>query len=98
MSLDRKKTYMQQDTQARVLHRLKIVRGHLDKVITMVEQQEYCMDILYQTLAVENALKEVDALVLENHLLTCASDAIRGEEEKREAAVQEIVKMFKRSR
>lgn len=51
-----------------MLHRLKIVRGHLDKVISMVEQQEYCLDILNQTLAAENALKEVDALVLENYL------------------------------
>ena len=61
----------------RILHRLKIARGHLDKVISMVEKDEYCIDVLHQSTAVQRALSETDDVVLENHLQTCAADAIK---------------------
>lgn len=60
-----------------LVHRLKIVRGHLDKVITMVEKDDYCIDIVHQSIAIQSALKEVDNLVLKNHMETCVADAIR---------------------
>lgn len=84
------------DTQERIVHRLKIARGHLEKVIRMAEGQEYCIDVLHQSQAVQKALKETDSLILENHLKTCASDAIRkGEAEK---AISEVMEVFKRGR
>ncbi|MBI4080230.1 MAG: metal-sensitive transcriptional regulator [Candidatus Levybacteria bacterium] len=83
------------DTQERIVHRLKIARGHLEKVIRMAEEQEYCIDVLHQSQAVQKALKETDSVILENHLKTCASDAIRkGETEK---AVHEVMEVFKKS-
>lgn len=87
--------YRPKDTQERIMHRLKIARGHLEKVIKMVEGQEYCIDILHQSQAVQKALKETDNLILENHLKTCASDAIR--EGRQEEAIQEVMNVFKRS-
>lgn len=58
------------DTKERHLHRLKIARGHLSKVISMLEDDAYCIDILHQSQAVQKVLKEVDNLILENHLQT----------------------------
>ncbi|MCL5435421.1 MAG: metal-sensitive transcriptional regulator [Patescibacteria group bacterium] len=85
--------YRPKNTQERVLHRLKIARGHLDKVISMVEKDEYCIDVLHQMHAVETGLKETGNLVLENHLKTCAANAIkRG---KGEEAVKEVMSVFK---
>lgn len=82
------------DTQERVLHRLKIARGHLSKVIKMVEGDEYCIDVLHQSQAVQSALKEADNVLLENHLKTCAADAIaRG---RKKEAVEEVMNVFKR--
>ena len=40
-----------------LLHRLKIARGHFDKVIKMIEDDVYCLDITMQTHAIQNALK-----------------------------------------
>lgn len=80
--------------QERVGHRLKIAKGHLEKVITMVEEQKYCIEILHQLNAIESALKETGNLVLENHLKTCAADAIR--EGRKEKAISEIMEVFKR--
>lgn len=78
-----------------LLHRLKIARGHLEKVISMVENNEYCLDIVQQTQAVEMALKKVDELILENHLKTCVRESIvsgKGIDEK----VAEVIEVFKR--
>lgn len=88
--------YRPKNTQERILHRLKIAYGHLDKVIKMVENRQYCIDILHQSQAVQEALKETDNLILENHLKTCAADAIR--EGRQEEAVQEVMNVFKKRR
>lgn len=79
----------------RAIHRLKIARGHLNKVIEMVEKGEYCIDVLHQSLAVQKALEETDALILENHLKTCVVDHIKkGESAK---SIDEIMKVFKKN-
>lgn len=77
------------------LHRLKIVRGHVDKVIKMVESDEYCIDILMQTKAVRSALEKVDTVLLENHLSHCVVEHIK--EGRVEQAVEEVLKVFNRS-
>lgn len=81
-------------TKSNPLHRLQIARGHLDKVLRMVQHNEYCIDILTQSQAVQAALREVDALILENHLKTCVTDAIKGN--KKDQAIAEVVKVFKK--
>lgn len=78
------------------LHRLQIARGHLDKVIRMVQSDEYCIDVLTQSQAVQSALREVDALVLENHLQHCVVDAVKGSRDDRDRAITEVVKVFKK--
>jgi DNA-binding FrmR family transcriptional regulator len=82
------------DTQERILHRLKIARGHLDKVISMVEKDQYCIDIIHQSQAVQKALKETDNLMLENHLEKCAADAIRSGDQAK--AVEEVMQVFRK--
>lgn len=84
------------NTQEKILHRLKIARGHLDKVIKMVEENEYCIDVLHQSQAVQSALKETDHLVLENHLKTCAADAIK--KGKKDEAIAEVMAVFRKSK
>lgn len=88
-------TYKPKDTQERILHRLKIARGHLDKVIKMVEDHDYCIDVLHQSQAVQKAIKETDNVILENHLKTCVSDAIS--EGKKDEAISEIMQVFKKN-
>jgi DNA-binding FrmR family transcriptional regulator len=65
-----------QSTQRRLLHRLKIARGHLDKVVEMAENNEYCIDIVHQSLAVQAALKNIDKALLENHIRHCVAHEI----------------------
>lgn len=83
------------DHKENLLHRLKIVRGHLEKVINMVEKDEYCLDVIQQTQAVEMALKKVDELILENHLKTCVRQSMASNKNIDEK-VKEVIEVFKR--
>lgn len=88
--------YRPKDTQERILHRLRIAQGHLKKVLKMVEEGEYCIDVIHQSKAVQRALEESDSLVLENHLKTCAAEAItKGEKDR---AITEIMNVLKNGR
>jgi len=79
-----------------VAMRLKIARGHLDKVIEMVESDEYCIDILQQSIAVQNALKRADEVVLSKHLETCVRGALSNKEKNKQ--MKEILEVFKKGR
>ncbi len=87
-------TYIPKDTKERVLHRLKIAQGHLKKVTQMVESDEYCIDVLTQSQAVQGAIKETDALILKNHLETCVINDMRNG--KANKSIDEIMKVFKK--
>ncbi len=66
-----------QSTERSILHRLAIARGHLDRVIQMVEDGHYCIDVVHQSIAVQAALRETDQVILKNHMETCVADSIR---------------------
>lgn len=85
--------YRPKGSQERIEHRLKIALGHLQRVLQMVESGDYCIDVINQSRAVQSALKEVDSLLLENHLRTCVIDHI--EHGKADTAVEEVMRVFK---
>ncbi len=63
--------YRQKDTQEAIIHRLQISLGHLEKVLQMVKDDTYCIDILHQMQAVREAIKQTEDVVMANHLKTC---------------------------
>ena len=83
-----------QSMQRNIIHRLKIARGHLDKVIDMAEQDSYCIDIIHQSLAVQAALKQTDAVILKNHMETCVADAIKKGQSKE--VIEEVMKVLEK--
>jgi DNA-binding FrmR family transcriptional regulator len=61
----------------------------------MVENGDYCIDIVNQILAVQRALQKVNSMVLDRHLHTCVTTAIRGNEpDERERVIGEIMSVF----
>lgn len=57
-------------------NRLKTVRGHLDAVLGMVEDERYCPDIMKQVSALQSSLEKVNRILLQNHLETCVTHAM----------------------
>ena len=67
-------------------------------VIRMVEDDAYCIDIIRQIQAIEAALNKVSAQILENHLNSCVTTAIQGNDKKERARVlNEITEVFEMS-
>ena len=77
-------------------NRLKSVEGHIRGIQRMVDEDAYCMDILKQIKAVQQALERVSALTLENHLHTCVTNAMRSDNtNEQERVIGEIMDVFK---
>jgi len=84
-----------QSTNTTLLHRLKIARGHLNRIIRMVEDGTYCIDVIHQSLAVQAALRSADQAILKNHLETCVADSIlKGNKEE---VIDEVMKVMEKS-
>lgn len=65
------------DHKKAALNRLKTVRGHIDAVIGMVEDERYCPDIMKQVSALQGSLEGVNRVLLENHIETCVMHAVK---------------------
>lgn len=79
----------------KLLLRAKTAKGHFEKVITMIEKDEYCLDITNQTYDIQNALRKIDELLLEHHLKHCVRNAIESNTDIDEK-VSEVIEVFKR--
>ena len=58
------------DIKKRALHRTKILEGQLRGVEKMIENEDYCIDIITQSLAIQKSLRSLNKLLVENHLRT----------------------------
>lgn len=58
------------------LNRLKTVRGHLDAVIGMVEDERYCPEVMKQVSALQGSLEKVNRVLIQNHVETCVLHAV----------------------
>ncbi len=75
--------------------RLKTVEGHLRGIQRMLDEDAYCIDVIRQIQAVQSALNKVSAMILEEHLNSCVTTAIQGEDPaERERVLKEITGVF----
>lgn len=82
-----------EDVKEKAQKRINIIKGQLDGLQKMIEADEYCMDLLNQSLAIQNSLRSLDSVLFERHLTTHVIHQLKHEEEK---AVTELVTLFKR--
>jgi len=68
---------MKADIKHKAVRRLKIVEGQIRGLQSMVEKEEYCVDIITQSSAIKEALSGIENLILENHLSTSLGFALR---------------------
>jgi DNA-binding FrmR family transcriptional regulator len=88
---------MKKSVKKKVLNRMNYLIGHLEGVKKMIENDKYCIDIILQNEAVISALKKVNEIVLENHLNTCVTEAIKNKSEKeRKKKIKELLDLFKK--
>lgn len=90
---------MNEEQKRKVVSRLKRIEGQVRGLQKMIDEDRYCIDILTQTASVVAALHGVEDNVMEQHLNTCVTDAIRsGDPEQKQEKIVEIMSVLSRFR
>ena len=85
----------QEITNDQLIRRLKSIEGHVRGIQKMVGEDAYCIDIVSQINAVQAALNKVNSAILDHHLHTCVTTAIRGDDpDERERVISEVLNVF----
>lgn len=73
--------HLDTETRLNAASRLKSVRGHVEGVLRMLENEDvYCVDVLKQVSAVQGGLRKVSEAVLRAHMRDhVATAALRGD-------------------
>lgn len=83
------------DIKKRALHRSKILQGQLRGIEKMIENEEYCIDILTQSLAIQKSLSSLSKLVLENHIRTHVSHSLEhGDSKEKQQTIEELMALY----
>lgn len=85
--------YRERD-KANLLARLKKIEGQVRGISRMIEEDQYCVDILVQIAAVKAALNKVGLVLLEDHTRGCVSRAIQSD--RGDQAIDELMDVIMR--
>jgi len=91
---ERKAVAVAPEIKASNLARLRRIEGQIRGIQKMIEQDRYCADVLGQLSAIHEALRAVGRELIRNHLLHCASHAIRSGGSDAAAMYDELVDLF----
>jgi DNA-binding FrmR family transcriptional regulator len=69
--------------------------GHIKGIERMVDEDIYCIDVIKQLQAVQAALSKVSTIILDSHLHSCVTTAIKGDDPaERERVLHEVTSVF----
>ena len=84
------------NNKEKALISFKKAHSLLAKIISMTEQNVYCMDIMQQNLAAIGLLRSAHEMLMENHLNSCFKTAMASaNERKKKQMTDEILKVTK---
>lgn len=84
------------ESKARYLARLKRIEGQTRGIHRMVDEDQYCVDIITQISAVTSALENVALALLEDHIVHCVAGAAAVDGQLAQDKVDEAMKAIKK--
>ncbi len=86
---------MAQTDKKHLVNRARSIQGHMGAIVRMLDEDAYCIDVIKQTQAIQKAIDKLNALILEKHLNSCVTTAIRSNEtSERERVIAELMDVF----
>ncbi len=79
-----------------IVKRLAYIEGHLKGIRRMVDEDQYCVDILKQTNAVKRAIDKLEGILLSGHLNGCVREGFQDGREQQ--VIDELSELFEMSR
>ncbi|MFQ5706327.1 MAG: metal-sensitive transcriptional regulator [bacterium] len=72
--------------------RLRLIKGQIEGVERMIQNEKYCIDIINQLSAVRNALEKVSLMIMKRHIESCVAESIQlGDERQKEQKINELM-------
>lgn len=88
---------MKVDNKKNTLIALKKAQSSISKIIKMLDEDKYCIDVLQQINAVSGLLKSASNKILENHLNTCFTEGLNHKDEnEKNKLVKEVLEVISR--
>lgn len=79
--------------RAALVRRLARIEGQVRGIHRLVEEDAYCVDVLVQISAARAALQAVGLSILDRHIRTCVSSAIKSEQA--DEPIRELIDVIK---
>lgn len=84
----------EQDVRKDLINRLRTIKGHIQGIEKMVEENKQCDDILVQITAIKSSIEKVGMIIVEDHAKSCLfKEQVTPEEA--EKVIQSIIKFMK---
>ena len=83
---------MLDEPKGEALKRLNYIQGHLQGIRKMVQEEQYCVDILKQLYAVRKAVEKMEGVLLDGHLHSCVVEGIK--DGHAEEVIQELEELY----
>ena len=87
---------MSERNKSEVQRRLRRVEGQVRGIAQMVEDDRYCIDLLTQVSAATRGLQAVAVSLLDDHLRTCVTNAVRSDPKGGNAKLDEAMAAIER--
>ena len=90
--MNNKITKRSNETKQNLINRLNRISGQVNGIISMINNDRYCVDVITQLSAAINSLKSVSGIILENHIKTCLKNNKNDFDEK----LNELIVLIKK--
>ena len=87
------KTERNDEEKKQLLSRINRISGQVNGIKKMIEDDDYCNDILIQLISAEKSLKSLANIMFENHVYRCVSNDL---EKGNLEVIDELTSLFKR--
>ena len=88
-----RKTKRTDEEKKQLLSRINRISGQVNGIKKMLNDDDYCNDILIQIIAAEKSLKSLANIMFENHIYRCVSNDL---EKGNMEVIDELTSLFKR--
>jgi DNA-binding FrmR family transcriptional regulator len=78
------------------LGKLNRVSGQVEAVKRMIDEEQYCVNIMTQVRAARNALKAIEISILETHMKSCLDQAREHNPDEQQKKIDEILVILKK--
>lgn len=71
---------------------LKKAQTHIKNILRMIEDDEYCIDVMTQIAAADGLLKSASEKILKNHMRTCFAEGMGNKDQNvKEKMIKEVL-------